>query len=50
MLTTHDMDEADALVDEIVVLKNGKIKFTGTPLTMKNMYGKGYKIILTLKA
>ena len=43
MLTTHAMEEADALSDRIIVMANGSIKCIGTSLFLKNNYGGGYR-------
>ena len=43
ILTTHSMEEADALSDRIAVLQKGKLRCIGTPLYLKNHYGEGYK-------
>jgi ABC-type multidrug transport system ATPase subunit len=44
LLTTHNMEEADALGDNIMVLHNGQVKATGDSLTLKNLYGHGYQV------
>jgi len=43
ILTTHAMEEADALSDRIAVLVSGKLSCIGTPLYLKNNFGEGYK-------
>ncbi len=43
ILTTHGMDEADALSDRIAVMVGGRLKCIGTPLYLKNAYGDGYR-------
>ena len=43
ILTTHSMEEADALSDRIAVLSKGQLKCIGTPLYLKNHYGEGYR-------
>jgi len=47
ILTTHAMEEADALADKIAVVVGGKLKCIGTPLNLKNSYGDGYKLSIT---
>ena len=47
VLTTHFMEEADALSDRIAIIDNGKIEHCGSPLFLKNMYGEGYKLTLS---
>ena len=46
ILTTHAMEEADVLSDRIAVIVDGKIKCVGTPLSLKNYYGDGYRVNL----
>lgn len=46
ILTTHAMEEADALADRIAVVADGTLRCIGTPLNMKNTYGDGYKITI----
>ena len=43
-MTTHAMEEAELLSDKLIVLNHGQIRCTGTPLQLKNMLGKGYRI------
>ncbi len=38
-LTTHYMEEADKLCDDISIIDHGKIKVTGTPTELKNSLG-----------
>jgi len=45
-MTTHAMEEAELLSDKLIVLNHGQIKCTGTPLQLKNMLGKGYRVSL----
>lgn len=44
MLTTHAMEEADALCTRIGILANGALRALGTNVHLKNKYGDGYKI------
>jgi ABC-2 type transport system ATP-binding protein len=39
VLTTHYLEEADALADRIIMLANGEIAASGTPETIKSMAG-----------
>jgi ATP-binding cassette, subfamily A (ABC1), member 3 len=41
-LTTHYMDEADALADRIGIMANGKLECCGSPIFLKKLYGCGY--------
>eukprot|EP01016_Furgasonia_blochmanni_P001456 TRINITY_DN10565_c0_g1_i1.p1 TRINITY_DN10565_c0_g1~~TRINITY_DN10565_c0_g1_i1.p1 ORF type:complete len:454 (+),score=146.91 TRINITY_DN10565_c0_g1_i1:59-1363(+) len=46
VLTTHAMEEADALSDRIMVMVDGRMKCIGTPLYLKNTHGSGYRLSL----
>ncbi|MFX1558191.1 MAG: ABC transporter ATP-binding protein [Promethearchaeota archaeon] len=41
ILTTHNMEEADDLSDELVIIDNGKIIAQGTPEELKGRLGEG---------
>jgi len=41
ILTTHDMEEADALADRVAVLADGRLRAVGTPLALKTALGTG---------
>ena len=49
VLTTHSMEEADALSDEIAILSSGKLRALGSSLFLKNRYGIGFNIALMCK-
>ena len=46
LLTTHFLEEADALSDNIIILSNGQIIENDTSNQLKMKYGTGYKLIL----
>jgi len=46
VLTTHFMEEADALSDRIAIMNHGKVKCCGTPLFLKNTFGAGYRLTI----
>ena len=48
MLTTHRMDEAEALCDVIAIMINGKFVCLGSPSHLKSKYGQGYQITIRL--
>ena len=50
MLTTHSMEEADALCTRIGIMVNGRLSSLGTPQQLKSMHGAGYRIIVRLTA
>jgi ABC-2 type transport system ATP-binding protein len=47
-LTTHYMDEAEALADRIAVLRAGRIVAEGTPATLGDRDSAAYEIVFTL--
>ena len=49
ILTTHGMDEADALSDRIAVLAEGTLKCVGTSIFLKNNSGGGYRLTLIVE-
>jgi ABC-type multidrug transport system ATPase subunit len=44
ILTTHSMEEAEALGDRLVVMADGEFRCIGNSLYLKNHYGEGYRI------
>ncbi|CAF4107133.1 unnamed protein product, partial [Rotaria sp. Silwood2] len=46
LLTTHFMEESDALSDRIIIITNGNIKADETSAKLKEKYGSGYKLII----
>ncbi|XP_045504908.1 uncharacterized protein LOC123701462 [Colias croceus] len=44
LLTTHHLDEAELLSDQIVIMHKGQIHTTGTPIEIKRSLGSGYKL------
>lgn len=46
LLSTHFMEEADVLSDNIIILSNGQICANDSSEELKLIYGYGYKIIL----
>ncbi|RWS26575.1 ATP-binding cassette sub-family A member 3-like protein [Leptotrombidium deliense] len=44
LVTTHHMEEADALGDRIAIMSQGDIKCCGSTLFLKNVFGVGYFI------
>jgi ABC-type multidrug transport system ATPase subunit len=49
ILTTHLLDEADQLGDQILILDEGEVKAYDTALALKKTYGDGYEINLLLQ-
>jgi ABC-type multidrug transport system ATPase subunit len=44
VLTTNDMDEADALADKIVVLALGEVRGVGSPLHLRARHAPGWRV------
>ncbi|XP_077531563.1 phospholipid-transporting ATPase ABCA3-like isoform X3 [Haemaphysalis longicornis] len=49
LLTTHYMEEADALGDRIAFVANGRLQCCGSPLFLKKRYGTGYRMRIAKK-
>lgn len=47
ILTTHRMDEAESLCDNLVIMINGRFVCYGSPGYIKSKYGKGYTVWMT---
>ncbi|GKT37297.1 ABC transporter A like protein [Aduncisulcus paluster] len=47
ILTTHSMEEADALGDVIIVLAKGELSAAGTPVWLKNTFSAGFCMDIT---
>ena len=48
LLTTHSMEEADALCDRIAILTNQGIQCIGSQIHLKNKYGRGLMLSVNL--
>ena len=46
LLTTHYMDEADALAQRIGIMVKGKLQVIGSPQHLKSVHGGGYRLEL----
>jgi len=46
ILTTHLMEEADYLSDRLAVIINGKLRFIGTSIEMRDLYNDGIILVL----
>ncbi|XP_045778783.1 phospholipid-transporting ATPase ABCA1 [Maniola jurtina] len=44
LLTTHHLDEAELLSDQIIIMHKGQIHTTGSPIDIKRTLGSGYKL------
>ena len=48
ILTTHYMDEAQTLCDELIIIDEGRVIEEGTPRALLNKYFKGVRVLLPL--
>ena len=46
LLTTHSMEEADALGDKIAIMDSGRLRASGSSLFLKTTFGKGHTVSL----
>ncbi|XP_075981913.1 lipid droplet defective isoform X2 [Anticarsia gemmatalis] len=44
LMTTHHLDEAELLSDQIVIMHKGQIHTSGSPIEIKRTLGNGYKL------
>ncbi|OXA56781.1 ATP-binding cassette sub-family A member 3 [Folsomia candida] len=49
VLTTHSLEEAEALVTRMGVMVNGRFRCIGSPQHLKNKFSKGYTLIAQTK-
>ncbi|XP_066249198.1 phospholipid-transporting ATPase ABCA3-like [Euwallacea similis] len=49
LITTHFMEEADALADQTIIINEGSKKCSGTPMELKWKYGCGATLTLLIK-
>jgi len=49
VLTTHRMDEAESLCDNIAIMVNGRFVVYGSPGHLKDQYGQGYLVTMKPK-
>ena len=49
ILTTHSMEEAEALSTKLAIMVEGNIKCIGAPQSLKEKYGNGYEIEVKMK-
>jgi ABC-type multidrug transport system ATPase subunit len=47
MLTTHSMEEAEALCDRLGIFVGGRLATLGTAQDLKSRYGSGYRLVIT---
>jgi len=44
ILTTHSMEEADAICDRLMIMSEGEMKCIGVSADLKNRFGEGFKV------
>lgn len=49
VLTSHSMEECEALCQRLLIMVNARISCLGSPLYLKQKYGAGYIVQLKLK-
>ncbi|XP_074605190.1 phospholipid-transporting ATPase ABCA3-like [Brevipalpus obovatus] len=49
VLTSHSMDECEALCNRIAIMSKGEIRCLGSSTHLKNKYGQGYTLIIKTK-
>lgn len=49
ILTTHSMEEADALCSRVGIMVKGELRCLGSTQHLKNLYGAGYNLEIKLK-
>ncbi|KAK6177284.1 hypothetical protein SNE40_015412 [Patella caerulea] len=49
ILTSHSMEECDALCTRVAIMVNGVFKCLGSPQHLKNKFGQGYTLICRMK-
>lgn len=49
VLTSHSMDECEALCSRIAIMVNGQFKCLGATQHLRTKYGQGYTVILKVK-
>jgi energy-coupling factor transporter ATP-binding protein EcfA2 len=48
VITTHSMEEADALCSRIAIMARGQLRAVGTQLRLKSLYGDALRLAVTL--
>ncbi|XP_027045418.1 ATP-binding cassette sub-family A member 1-like isoform X2 [Pocillopora damicornis] len=48
ILTSHSMEECEALCSRVAIMVNGQFKCLGSPQHLKNKYGDGYTVTLRI--
>ncbi|XP_054158739.1 phospholipid-transporting ATPase ABCA3-like [Oppia nitens] len=49
VLTSHSMEECEALCNRLIIMVNGRIACIGSPQQLKNKFGKGYTVRIKVR-
>ncbi|PSC73682.1 ABC transporter A family member 2 [Micractinium conductrix] len=49
VLTTHSMEEADILGDQIAIMARGRLRAIGSSLRLKQRFGSGYQLSVSVR-
>ncbi|KAI8848838.1 hypothetical protein BC829DRAFT_417290 [Chytridium lagenaria] len=49
VLTTHSMEEAEALCQRVGIMAKGTLRCLGNPLRLKELYGSGFRVFFNSK-
>ncbi|KAJ3118142.1 hypothetical protein HDU96_003671 [Phlyctochytrium bullatum] len=49
ILTTHSMEEAEALCQRVGIMAKGTLRCIGNPLRLKELYGSGFRVFFNSK-
>ncbi|CAG2116041.1 unnamed protein product, partial [Medioppia subpectinata] len=49
VLTSHSMEECEALCNRLIIMVNGRICCIGSPQQLKNKFGKGYTVRIKVR-
>jgi ABC-type multidrug transport system ATPase subunit len=50
VLTSHSMEECEALCTRLAIMVNGRFQCIGAPQHLKSRFGKGYTLIMKVRA
>lgn len=50
VLTSHSMEECEALCTRLVIMVNGEFKCIGSPQHLKHKFSKGYTLTIKVKS
>ena len=50
VLTTHSMEECEALCDSLAIMVDGGLQCLGSPQHLKQRFGNGHQLDISMKA